>query len=68
MGLTAADVQGVKTTVDKIQKDGIPFDINLDENTIKTTAKWLLLAIAGGVALGGFFLALFQRLLRTYRP
>jgi hypothetical protein len=64
----ATTIENVINAADKLSKDGIPVNISLEDETIKTTARYLLLAIAGGVALGGFFLALFQRVLRTYRP
>lgn len=64
----ATIIEDVIKSADKLSKDGVPVNISLEDATIKTTAKYLLLAIAGGVALGGFFLALFQRVLRTYRP
>lgn len=67
MGLTSTQVSDAQQTIKDLQQKGIPFDVNIDEDTIKTMAKYILLAIAGGVALGGFFLALFQRLLRSFK-
>lgn len=64
----ATTIDNIINAADKLSTTGVPVNISLEPETIKTTAKYLLLAIAGGVALGGFFLALFQRVLRTYRP